>query len=76
MAAIPEGVDVPWHRVVNSRGEISARSDGNGDSAQKRLLISEGIIFDKNGKIDFEKYSWAEAELPFWPEDFADDLKV
>ena len=76
MAAIPDGMDVPWHRVINSKGEISARTDGNGDSVQKHLLIAEGVIFDKNGRISFEQYGWAEADLPFWPEDFPDDLKT
>ena len=30
MAATPSGRDIPWHRVINSKGEISLRKDGKG----------------------------------------------
>lgn len=76
MAAIPDNLDVPWHRVVNSKGEISARKNGNGDSRQRRLLIEEGVVFDKNERIDLKKYAWVEDESSVWPEDFPDDLKI
>ena len=72
MAAAPEGQGIPWHRVVNSKGEISARKDGEGDHRQKKLLIEEGIIFDSKERIDLNVYGWIDAELPFiaeeWPE--------
>src|SRR5689334_367178 len=29
--ALPSGADVPWHRVVNSFGEVSRRSDSDSD---------------------------------------------
>lgn len=44
---------LPWHRVVNSRGEISLT--GEDKLIQMELLVDEGIVF-KNGKIDLEKY--------------------
>ncbi len=48
---------IPWHRVVNHNGEISPRSLDQ-MSAQKELLASEGVIFNKNGRIDFRVYGW------------------
>jgi len=51
LAALPEGSDVPWHRVVNARGEPSARSDGVGDDVQRARLTAEGISFDARGRI-------------------------
>lgn len=43
--ALPEGHDVPWHRVVNARGEISARSSGDSHELQRHLLEAEGVQF-------------------------------
>ena len=49
--------DVPWHRVVNHNGEISPRGL-NQMLAQKELLTSEGIKWNKKGRIDFKMYGW------------------
>jgi methylated-DNA-protein-cysteine methyltransferase-like protein len=76
MAATPSGQGIPWHRVINSKGEISARKEGSGDSNQKRLLIAEGIVFDRHGRVSFDDYGWIEAELPFWPEEIPGDEEI
>jgi methylated-DNA-protein-cysteine methyltransferase related protein len=44
---------LPWHRVVNARGEISL--DGPGYDLQRSLLEAEGIRF-KDGAMDLGKY--------------------
>lgn len=49
--------ELPWHRVVNSNGKISFKP-GCGLELQKSLLESEGVIFDKDNKVDFKKYLW------------------
>ena len=49
--------DVPWHRVVNRHGEISSRGPDQ-MLAQKELLASEGIKWNKKGRIDFKVYGW------------------
>lgn len=58
MAATPKGSDIPWQRVINSQGKISRRTDGEGNILQSDLLISEGIIFGIQGRVDLEKYGW------------------
>lgn len=40
---------LPWQRVINSQGKISLT--GTGGEIQKEILESEGIRFDKSGKI-------------------------
>ena len=55
MAASPN--DVPWQRVINSKGEISVR-DGADARRQKLLLEDEGVLFNPRGRIDFKKYGW------------------
>jgi methylated-DNA-protein-cysteine methyltransferase related protein len=54
-----DGEDVPWHRVINARGEVSARA---GDSAfellQRTLLEAEGVAFGPGGRVDLDRYGW------------------
>ena len=47
--------NIPWQRVVNSRGKISDRSQEQMKN-QKTLLESEGVCFDKNDRIDLDIY--------------------
>jgi len=70
MAATPPDQGIPWHRVINSKGEISARKQGSGDDRQKQKLLGEGIVFNQKGRIDFDRFGWIEAEFPFLPEDW------
>ncbi len=50
---------IPWHRVINAKGEISYSSlRRGGDYLQKHLLEIEGIKFNSKGKIDLNKYQW------------------
>jgi methylated-DNA-protein-cysteine methyltransferase-like protein len=49
--------NIPWHRVVNSRGVIAIK-DHEGFQEQKMLLSMEGIESDLYGKIDLIKYQW------------------
>jgi methylated-DNA-protein-cysteine methyltransferase-like protein len=50
---------VPWQRVINSRGTVSERRHGGGTSRQRRLLESEGVAFDGRGRVDFNLFGWA-----------------
>lgn len=58
MAALAGDAGVPWHRVVNARGEISARAAGAGAERQRELLEHEGVAFDAAGRIDMRRYQW------------------
>jgi methylated-DNA-protein-cysteine methyltransferase related protein len=53
MAACPD--DVPWQRVINSKGEISPRP---GAETQRQLLEEEGVQFDDRGRVDLKIYGW------------------
>lgn len=50
--------DVPCHRVVNRFGELSGSFAFGGLSEQKKLLENEGIVLNKNGTINLDKYLW------------------
>lgn len=61
LSALPENMHIPWHRVINSRGEISyGASRGGHDSLQQKLLETEGVEFDSRGKIDLSIFKWTE----------------
>lgn len=54
--------DIPWHRVVNAKGEISYHFRRRGsDYWQRSLLESEGIEFSPQGKINLRKFLWKPA---------------
>ena len=51
--------DVPWHRVINARGEVSARTGGRAfERLQRTLLEAEGIAFGQGGRVDLDRYGW------------------
>jgi len=52
--------DVPWHRVINSRGRISFKGDTLRGILQRQLLESEGIVFLASGRVeDFSERRWS-----------------
>ncbi len=48
--------NIPWHRVVNSKGEISLK--GEGYNSQKKILRKEGIIFNDKDRINLKIFGW------------------
>jgi methylated-DNA-protein-cysteine methyltransferase-like protein len=47
---------IPWHRVVNGRGGIS--TDDQHPGLQRAMLEAEGVVFDRDGRLDLERYAW------------------
>ena len=57
LAALPDDSDVPWHRVINAKGQISNRALSLGcETFQRDLLESEGIVFDGDDRINLRNY--------------------
>jgi len=63
MAALPNGSDVPWQRVINCNGKISKRKGGMGEVIQRKLLVYEGVWFDRQGRIDLAKYRCKDSRI-------------
>jgi methylated-DNA-protein-cysteine methyltransferase-like protein len=56
LSALPDGSPIPWHRVLNAKGEISIRSHA-AETLQRRLLRTEGVTFDR-GKVSLARFQW------------------
>lgn len=56
--------NVPWHRVINAKGEISESPfrEGN-DYLQRSLLESEGITFNESGRVNLRQCQWQPKEV-------------
>ncbi len=62
--ALVEGSGVPWHRVINARGEVSERSDGGpAGRVQRLLLVRERVRFDAGGRVALERFRWRPSRL-------------
>ena len=56
--ALPEDHDVPWQRIINAKGEVSARSVPGWDNVQRQVLEAEGVEFDSRGRVDLRRFRW------------------
>lgn len=48
---------LPWHRVINAKGEIGLKSE-DGYIDQKMMLEGEGVVFLPNSKVDLTIYRY------------------
>ncbi|MSP12271.1 MAG: 6-O-methylguanine DNA methyltransferase [Chloroflexi bacterium] len=51
---------VPWQRVINAQGKISTAG-----ARQRQILEAEGILFDRTGKADLDRFGWQGPD-PAW----------
>jgi len=62
LAALPDGTDVPWWRVISGNGEISIREMDHLPARQRALLRAEGVRFDRRGRVDWKRFGWSPEE--------------
>lgn len=58
LAVLPDEETLPWHRVLNSKGEISAREHPDSAQHQRALLEREKVIFNEAGRIALRRFQW------------------
>lgn len=63
MAAVPNGSDVPWQRVINSKGGVSPRANPIGEITQRMLLEEEGVVFNDQDRTDLKLFGWIAPEI-------------
>ncbi len=49
LGALPAGSAIPWHRVINARGELSL--SGRAGQEQRRRLLAEDVQVTDDGRI-------------------------
>jgi methylated-DNA-protein-cysteine methyltransferase-like protein len=54
----PDKLDIPWHRVINSKGRVSTDCGEHSPDLQRRLLEQEGLEFNARDIIDLDRYQW------------------
>lgn len=52
---LPKGTSLPWHRVLNAKGESSFPKGSEAYNRQIERLNAEGVIF-RNGRVAFNEY--------------------
>ncbi len=57
LGQLPPGSQLPWHRVINCRGEISFAEDSSRYRLQRERLEQEGIVFT-NARLSLTDYRW------------------
>jgi methylated-DNA-protein-cysteine methyltransferase-like protein len=49
---------LPWHRVLNSKGEIAFPWTSRHFVKQKKYLEAEGVEVTEPNRVDLKKYQW------------------
>ncbi len=58
LKGLPEGTDLPWHRIVNSKGYVPSKGRWWGAMVQIGRLRDEGIEVDDEGNLDLGRFGW------------------
>ena len=57
LSQLPPGSQLPWHRVINSKGEISFPHTSSRYQTQRDKLEQEGVVFIGQ-KVKMAVYRW------------------
>jgi methylated-DNA-protein-cysteine methyltransferase-like protein len=58
LSALVPGTRLPWHRVINAKGEVSRRAQPGSELTQRMLLEREGHRFDSRGRLRLPSVQW------------------
>lgn len=56
LATLSDAADLPWHRVINAKGQVSL--PGAGGREQRSRLAAEGVEFGADGAVDLRRFEW------------------
>ena len=62
LATLKDDTEIPWFRVINSKGKISFPEESERFKIQYSLLKNEGIIFDAKNRINLKQFGWNNIE--------------
>lgn len=56
---LPNSSTVPWHRVVNAKGELSLVRAGRASGIEQRLrLVREGVPVNAAFRVSLARFGW------------------
>jgi methylated-DNA-protein-cysteine methyltransferase-like protein len=58
MNETPDRLNVPAHRVINAKGELTGSWAFGQRGRMRALLEAEGIVFDEHGRVNMKRYGW------------------
>lgn len=53
----PETMNLPWHRVLRSNGQLAFSAESDYARLQTKLLKAEGVIVINN-RVNLREYAW------------------
>ena len=56
----PDALDLPWHRVINAKGESAFPRDSASYNTQKSRLEEEGVPMI-GGRVSLKEFRWVES---------------
>lgn len=57
LGQLPDDTRLPWHRVLNSQGQLSLPADHPAGRAQLQRLLAEGVVV-RNRRVSMARYGW------------------
>lgn len=57
LGQLPADTELPWHRVLNSVGQLSLSADSPSGQEQHQRLMAEGVIIN-NRRVDMKRFGW------------------
>jgi methylated-DNA-protein-cysteine methyltransferase-like protein len=57
LAYVPEGMDLPWYRILRSDGKIAFPAGSQQAEMQKGLLQEEGVVV-LNNRVKLVAFGW------------------
>lgn len=57
LGQLPADTELPWHRVLNSVGQLSLAADSPSGQEQYQRLMTEGVIIN-HCRVDMKKFGW------------------
>ncbi|MEM8562426.1 MAG: MGMT family protein [Pseudomonadota bacterium] len=55
---LPTKTEIPWHRVINAKGEIVVPGGAQKRTSQRQKLEAEGICFKAKNRLELKSYRW------------------
>lgn len=57
LGQLPDDTTLPWHRVLNSQGQLSLPADHPAGQEQYQRLLAEGVIV-RNRRVNMTRFGW------------------